>query len=204
VHPGDADRLHARPGAQAYSRRTEDTSNVDSHAGVALGAARHGSTGAEGGADIPPDRTEPSTATPADPPPPLPSRACLDATRAGQGILHGGWWPRSRDPAAELPKLIAGVRAQLGVATRVALNLTAWDSARRRSLQPAASPPPTLVPHRRHGTRHRPVPGRPDSVCPRPRAALTRSDDGLSAAHEPCTGQQTVLAARTVARGGGG
>ena len=134
MHPGDADRLHARPGAQAYSRRTEDTSNVDSHAGVALGAARCGSTGAEDGADMPPDRDHPSMAIPTGPPTttsPGP-RVRLDAAQASQGILDGGWWPRSSDPAAELPELIAGVRAQLGVVTRVALNLTAWDSTPSR------------------------------------------------------------------------
>ena len=132
--PGwDADRLHAWPGAGAYSHRTEDTSNVDSHAGVALGAARHGSTGAEDGAEMPADRDDASMAIPTGPPTTSSGpRVRLDATQASQGILDGGWWPRSRDPAAELPELIAGVRAQLGVITRVALNLTAWDSTPSR------------------------------------------------------------------------
>jgi hypothetical protein len=132
--PGwDADRLHAWPGAGAYSHRTEDTSNVDSHAGVALGAARHGSTGAEDGAEMPADRDDASMAIPTGPPTTSSGpRVRLDAAQASQGILDGGWWPRSRDPSAELPALIAGVRAQLGVITRVALNLTAWDSTPSR------------------------------------------------------------------------
>jgi hypothetical protein len=46
--------------------------------------------------------------------------------------VDGGWWPRSRDPDAELPGLIAGLDASLGPITRLALNLDAWDTAPRR------------------------------------------------------------------------
>jgi hypothetical protein len=71
---------------------------------------------------------------------PLPTRAPgppglrlqLDPTMAGTGAVDGGWWPRSRDPDAELPGLIAGLDSSLGPITRVALNLDAWDSAPRR------------------------------------------------------------------------
>jgi Family of unknown function (DUF5994) len=56
----------------------------------------------------------------------------LDSTMAGTGAVDGGWWPRSRDPDAELPGLIAGLDASVGPITRVALNLDAWDSAPRR------------------------------------------------------------------------
>jgi hypothetical protein len=66
-------------------------------------------------------------------PPALPGlRLQLDPTMAGTGAVDGGWWPRSRDPDAELPGLIAGLGASLGPVTRVALNLDAWDSAPRR------------------------------------------------------------------------
>jgi hypothetical protein len=51
---------------------------------------------------------------------------------AGTGVVDGGWWPRSRDPDAELPGLIAGLEPTLGPITRVALNLDAWDTAPRR------------------------------------------------------------------------
>jgi hypothetical protein len=50
----------------------------------------------------------------------------------GTGAVDGGWWPRSRDPDAELPSLIAGLDSSLGPVTRVALNLDAWDTAPRR------------------------------------------------------------------------
>ncbi len=51
---------------------------------------------------------------------------------AGTGAVDGGWWPRSRDPDAELPGLIAGLDSSLGPVTRVALNLDAWDTVPRR------------------------------------------------------------------------
>jgi Family of unknown function (DUF5994) len=41
-------------------------------------------------------------------------RLRLDPTLARGGILDGGWWPRSRDPDAELPELIAGLESSLG------------------------------------------------------------------------------------------
>ena len=59
-------------------------------------------------------------------------RLRLDPTMAGTGAVDGGWWPRSRDPDAELPGLIAGLDSSLGPITRVALNLDAWDTAPRR------------------------------------------------------------------------
>jgi hypothetical protein len=79
------------------------------------------------------DTTDHTTAVPATGqavPPAL--RLRLDPTLARRGILDGGWWPRSRDPDAELPDLIAGLESSLGVITRVALNPDPWDGAPRR------------------------------------------------------------------------
>jgi hypothetical protein len=78
-----------------------------------------------------------ATSTPTPAPPPRPTappglRLQLDPTMAGTGTVDGGWWPRSRDPDAELPELIAGLDSSLGPITRVALNLDAWDTAPRR------------------------------------------------------------------------
>ena len=80
-----------------------------------------------------PDSSDRTTAVPPagqSAPPAL--RLRLDPTLARGGILDGGWWPRSRDPDAELPSLIAGLESSLGAITRVALNPDAWDSAPRR------------------------------------------------------------------------
>jgi Family of unknown function (DUF5994) len=63
------------------------------------------------------------------------ARLCLRLTVPDRGVLDGGWWPCSRDPAVELPKLIADLNThfgQLAIITRVALNLTAWDHTPHR------------------------------------------------------------------------
>jgi hypothetical protein len=73
-----------------------------------------------------------TTAVSTRPPAPPGLRLQLDPTMAGTGVVDGGWWPRSRDPDAELPGLIAGLESSLGPITRLALNLTAWDAAPRR------------------------------------------------------------------------
>jgi hypothetical protein len=86
---------------------------------------------------MPPDSSDP-TPTPTAavvrtaPPLPLGLRLRLDPTPSNVGRLDGGWWPRSRDPDAELPELIAGLESAGGPITRVALNLDAWDRAPRR------------------------------------------------------------------------
>jgi Family of unknown function (DUF5994) len=76
------------------------------------------------------DSSDPTTTAP--PRPSAPPRLQLDPTMAGTGALDGGWWPRSRDPGAELPGLIAGLEPSLGPITGVAVNLDAWDQAPRR------------------------------------------------------------------------
>jgi hypothetical protein len=88
----------------------------------------------ENGADNMPAATSTLTTAPAPTRPPAPPglRLQLDPTMAGTGAVDGGWWPRSRDPDAELPGLIAGLESSLGPITRVALNLDAWDTAPRR------------------------------------------------------------------------
>jgi hypothetical protein len=73
-----------------------------------------------------------TTAPPTGPSAPPGLRLQLDPTMAGTGAVDGGWWPRSRDPDAELPGLIAGLESSIGPITRVALNLDAWDTAPRR------------------------------------------------------------------------
>ena len=77
-----------------------------------------------------PDSSDHTTAVPPagqSAPPAL--RLRLDPTLARRGVLDGGWWPRSRDPDAELPDLIRGLESSLGAITRVALNPDPWDDA---------------------------------------------------------------------------
>ena len=48
------------------------------------------------------------------------------------GRVDGGWWPRSRDLAAELPSLLAVLAVRLGDIERVSYHLGDWDPAPRR------------------------------------------------------------------------
>jgi hypothetical protein len=54
-------------------------------------------------------------------------------------LLDGGWWPRSADPAAELPGLIRVLDERLGRVTRVMLGLADWNAPRPHVL-PVNSP----------------------------------------------------------------
>ncbi len=51
----------------------------------------------------------------------------LTTTHDREAVLDGAWWPRSRDPAIELPGLIAALAERLGPVTRVGLDRDAWD-----------------------------------------------------------------------------
>lgn len=59
-------------------------------------------------------------------------RLVFPPSPTAHGILDGSWWPRTRDPAAELPALIAAVTDRLGVVGRIALNADAWDTRPQR------------------------------------------------------------------------
>jgi hypothetical protein len=76
-----------------------------------------------------------SSATLAGAPVTGPSRPTVrlrpDPKAPGKGILDGGWWPRSTNPSAELPELIASLDSRLGEITRVMLNMDVWDDAPR-------------------------------------------------------------------------
>jgi hypothetical protein len=48
------------------------------------------------------------------------------------GVVDGGWWPASRDLAAELPDLVAAVATQSGPVERVSYNLDVWQAVPRR------------------------------------------------------------------------
>jgi hypothetical protein len=49
------------------------------------------------------------------------------------GWVDGGWWPRSHDLAAELPRLLAVLAVRLGRIERVGYHLGEWSPARHIS-----------------------------------------------------------------------
>jgi Family of unknown function (DUF5994) len=53
----------------------------------------------------------------------------------GRTLLDGGWWPRSADPAAELPGLILALDQRHGRITHVMLGRAGWDASRPRRLR---------------------------------------------------------------------
>jgi uncharacterized protein DUF5994 len=60
-----------------------------------------------------------------------PLRLTLKPKRASMGMVDGAWWPRSNDPYAEFPAMIAGIETRLGRPDRVAFNVNAWADAPR-------------------------------------------------------------------------
>jgi hypothetical protein len=48
------------------------------------------------------------------------------------GHVDGGWWPRSRDLATELPTLLTALAARMGPVERVSFNLTDWGPSARK------------------------------------------------------------------------
>lgn len=71
-------------------------------------------------------------ATVVPPEPATQPRLSLTAVRAARAVLDGGWWPRSRDPVAELPGLILTLNERYGPIRQLMLNSHSWDSHFRR------------------------------------------------------------------------
>ena len=69
------------------------------------------------------------------PSPPARPRLLLQPDHGGPALLDGGWWPRSADPAAELPGLILALDERHGRITRVLLGTAGWDASRPRRLR---------------------------------------------------------------------
>ncbi|CAM3528307.1 DUF5994 domain-containing protein [Kibdelosporangium persicum] len=62
----------------------------------------------------------------------VPLRLTLKPPSAVTDVIDGGWWPRSMDPMAEFPAMIAGVTDRVGPVSRVDYNMDAWGDAPRR------------------------------------------------------------------------
>src|SRR5436190_18796322 len=70
-------------------------------------------------------------------------RLCLQPARSARMLLDGGWWPRSADPAAELPGLILALDERHGPfnpITRIMVGMAGWDPSRPRRLQVGGPP----------------------------------------------------------------
>jgi Family of unknown function (DUF5994) len=65
------------------------------------------------------------------------ARLLLGPARSPGTLLDGGWWPRSTDPAAELPGLVLALQGHgppgdHGPITHILLRVSDWDSRPRR------------------------------------------------------------------------
>jgi hypothetical protein len=60
------------------------------------------------------------------------SRLRLKPAGPTTGHVDGGWWPRTRDLAAELPALLTEVAARIGRIDRVTFQLADWPAPERR------------------------------------------------------------------------
>jgi Family of unknown function (DUF5994) len=54
-------------------------------------------------------------------------RLSLDPAAPRDSGIHGGWWPRSRNAAAELPGLLTELNSRAGRVSRVALQAAAFS-----------------------------------------------------------------------------
>jgi Family of unknown function (DUF5994) len=68
-----------------------------------------------------------ATPSPASPPGP---RLRLQPDLSARTLLDGGWWPRSADPAAELPGLILAIDEPHGPVTQIMLGSAGWHASR--------------------------------------------------------------------------
>jgi hypothetical protein len=64
------------------------------------------------------------------PTPPATLRLRLQPDGPACTLLDGGWWPRSADPAAELPGLVVALDEQHGPVSKIMLGVADWDSSR--------------------------------------------------------------------------
>ncbi|ONI92129.1 hypothetical protein ALI22I_05880 [Saccharothrix sp. ALI-22-I] len=67
-----------------------------------------------------------------DPPTGRECRWTMNPHTGAQGLVDGGWWPWSTDPATEFPPLITAMAALGMPVLRVSYNLDTWDPSERR------------------------------------------------------------------------
>jgi hypothetical protein len=59
-------------------------------------------------------------------------RTAFPAKRADRAVLDGGWWPRSYDPAVELPRLVKALDDRFGPIRQLLLSSAVWEGRFRR------------------------------------------------------------------------
>lgn len=59
-------------------------------------------------------------------------RLNLKPDRPVAALLDGAWWPRSDDPAAELPDLIQALNREVGIVERLMLGSAEWKAHPKR------------------------------------------------------------------------
>jgi hypothetical protein len=64
---------------------------------------------------------------PASPAPPARVRLLVQQDRTGRGLLDGGWWPQTNDPAAELLVTIPSQAAEQGAYAAMRQAVTAGN-----------------------------------------------------------------------------
>jgi hypothetical protein len=108
-----------------------------------------------------------------------------------EGVLDGGWWPRSRDPVAELPGLVLALNDRFGMIRQLMLNAESWDGRFRRlavgsrdvrvewcsTVEPGTLPG-TLIATTDHGHRI-------DLLVVPPDATAAAANGAMSAASDP-------------------
>lgn len=75
------------------------------------------------------------TRTAISPTPPASPRLRLQSDEPACTLPDGAWWPRSADPAAELPGLVVALDEQGGPVSKIMLGTADWDSSRPRRLR---------------------------------------------------------------------
>ena len=124
------------------------------------------------------------------------SRLVFPPSATAQGVVDGSWWPRTRDPATELPALIAAVTDRMGMVDRIMLNADAWDTRPRQittvgqHVVPPAAPSDSTWSHQQHRPPAQDVPTAPATTTATPlatgilvsasSAALSHSDGDRS------------------------
>lgn len=133
------------------------------------------------------------------------ARLSLDPATVRQAGIHGGWWPRSRDAAAELPGLIAELSMRAGRVSRVALQAGAFGNIPHKLTVGGRKVPVAWFRYMNKHTVILTMAGRDDLVLlvipPRASPAAAAEALGLAASGRRAGPPEAILAAAGIAVG---